>query len=304
MSSCLRRTSVASLLILGSCCSLLADNGGLLARAERAVKYGSGDQRTAVAEELSRAGYRDPSLQPALRGAMTDRERVLQTLENLRQLEELDRPTIPAGVAERARRILRDPIFSPPPNGQTVGEWLAERIGDFLSWLARLTSGFAPSAEALDNVLTWVGFIAAGAAVAVAVIVVLLRRRASVSASAMSRREIGDHEYTRASSREWLRLADESASLGNLKVALRYLLLAALARLDEAGVIHHEPGLTNGEYVRRVRSRDAARFAHLPQLVLAYDGAWYGAHQVTAELVRKAREYFGHVDAACEEIAR
>ncbi len=304
MWSCWRRTFGASLLLLSSCCSLLADNGALLQRAEKALTRGSQSEQAAVAAELDRAGYRNFALQVAVRGGKTERQEALRSLKSLQQLERLGKPPIPAGVSEQTRRILQDPVFAPPSSRQTLGEWLLDRINAFLRWLTRLTADLAPSAAALDNVLTWVGFIAAGIAVAMAVTVVVLRRRGIHSTSIRRHSDEGDHEYTQASSREWLRLSDESAALGNLNSALRYLLLAALARLDEAGIIRHEPGLTNGEYVRRARSRDAARFAHLVPLVLAYEGAWYGAGHVTAEQVKAVREHFGSVDAACAEIAR
>ncbi|GMV35875.1 MAG: hypothetical protein AMXMBFR61_03830 [Fimbriimonadales bacterium] len=304
MWSCWRRTFVASLLLLSTCCSLLADHGELLQRAERALTHGSQSERVKVATELIEAGFRDPDLQAALSGDSAKRDEALRTLMNLRRLDRLEMPPIPAGVSEQTRRILQDPVFAPPSDRRTLGEWLAERIQRFLQWLASLTSRLAPSAAALDSFLTWVGFVAAAVAVAVGVTVVVLRRLAAVEASAKGHRAGGNHPYTQASSREWLRLADESAALGDLRAALRYLLLAALARLDEAGIIRHEPGLTNGEYVRRARRHDAARFAHLQPLVLAYDGAWYGSGHVTAEQVHEAREHFERVDAACQEIAR
>jgi len=304
MWTCWRRTFVASLLLLSSCCNLLADHGELLRRAELAVTEGGRTERTAVAKELDQAGFRDPALQAALSSDSARREDALRSLKELQQLERLEEPPIPANVLVETRRILRDPVFAPPSSRQTLGEWLVERLGSFLQWLARLTSGLAPSAAALDSVLTWAGFLAAAVAVAVGMTVVTLRRRALSDAG--SKRPAGHegHEYTQASSREWLRLSDEALAAGNNRSALRYLLLAALARLDEAGIIRHEPGLTNGDYLRLASSRGAARFSHLSPLVLAYEGAWYGSGQVSAEQVGEARKHFGRVDASCEEMAR
>jgi hypothetical protein len=84
---------------------------------------------------------------------------------------------------------------------------------------------------------------------------------------------------------EWLQLARDLASQGDLRLALRALYLACLASLAERKLIVIAKCKSNRDY-----ERELSRRAHaLPGLldlfhhnVLVFDRVWYGLHEVTA----------------------
>jgi len=105
--------------------------------------------------------------------------------------------------------------------------------------------------------------------------------------------------------------AAERADVGDHRTALRYLFLATLLSLQEHGILELQPGLTNGEYLRRVTTgaresdalSDSALWA-LQQLTDAFDRAWYGHAPVDAAAYARYRELANHVlDALGSSVA-
>lgn len=74
------------------------------------------------------------------------------------------------------------------------------------------------------------------------------------------------------------------------KRAVRLLYLASLKRLANAGLIRFEPGKTNRQYQRELRSPDCSnRFASLGRV---FEYAWYGDFPVNEQLYLQAAEEY------------
>lgn len=74
------------------------------------------------------------------------------------------------------------------------------------------------------------------------------------------------------------------------KKAIRLLYLASLKQLTDSGLLHWEPGKTNSEYQRELRT---TRFtAHFSSLGYYFEYAWYGDFPVNEQLYQQvARTY-------------
>ena len=92
---------------------------------------------------------------------------------------------------------------------------------------------------------------------------------------------------------EWLRLAEEKIEAGEFRLAMRAFFLATLAHLGERKLLAIRRTKSNGDYVRelvmRARDRDELR-GRFDDSVRTFDWAWYGWHEVTAELLAQFRE--------------
>ncbi len=95
----------------------------------------------------------------------------------------------------------------------------------------------------------------------------------------------------------WLRLAARSLDDRNFRAALRAFYLANLAWLGRRELLTIHPGKTNREYEIELR-RKARSLAEARRLfsvnVAAFERAWYGLHEVTAD---DAAEFRRRVDA-------
>jgi hypothetical protein len=95
----------------------------------------------------------------------------------------------------------------------------------------------------------------------------------------------------------WLRLAARSLEERNFRSALRAFYLANLAWLGRRELLTIHPGKTNREYEIELR-RKARSLAEARRLfsvnVAAFERAWYGLHEVTAD---DAAEFRRRVDA-------
>jgi hypothetical protein len=84
----------------------------------------------------------------------------------------------------------------------------------------------------------------------------------------------------------WLDLAARSLDERNFRLALRAFYLANLAWLGRREFLTIHPGKTNREYETELR-RKARSFAEARRLfsvnVAAFERAWYGLHEVTAD---------------------
>ena len=133
-----------------------------------------------------------------------------------------------------------------------------------------------PNLELLAQLGEFILYAALGIAllvIAAAVIGALARRaRRSPPAPAASpaQAEVQIEEATR------------QAEIGDMRAAMRHLYLAALAVLDERGVLRFDPALTNREIARAVRPRPELEGALMPVIDL-YDPVWYGHKTISAE---------------------
>ncbi|MGH9656514.1 MAG: DUF4129 domain-containing protein [Bryobacteraceae bacterium] len=88
---------------------------------------------------------------------------------------------------------------------------------------------------------------------------------------------------------EWLRLAREYRSKGEIRLAVRAMYLSNLAYLGARQLIAVQKSKTNGVYERELflRAREGALMASFSSANRIYERAWYGFHEVTAESIEQ-----------------
>jgi hypothetical protein len=114
------------------------------------------------------------------------------------------------------------------------------------------------------------------------------RPRPAAAALTAVRLDADDLTADRLPEESWLELAARSLAEGNFRFALRAYYLANLAFLGRAQWITIHAGKTNREYQLELR-RKARAFAEARELfaanVAAFERAWYGQHDVSADEV-------------------
>lgn len=107
--------------------------------------------------------------------------------------------------------------------------------------------------------------------VAVAVVVYLMRTM-QVQPRTL---DTPDDEEDPRTSADAQSMANARESERDYRNAIRYLFLALLLSLDERGLIHYDPTLTNREHLRQIREN--TRLADLLRpVVTTFDDVWYG----------------------------
>ncbi len=186
-------------------------------------------------------------------------------------------------------------------SGDTLWRWMAalvaglaagvvtflssSRLGNswarlWLSVLAGLVVGslFFESLGALGTtveVLGAVGLVVAAVAVALFFSGV---GRASAPARPRSISELAT--VLGMSAGEARRKAEDAASVGEYRLAIRYRCLAVLLTLDEAGMLHFDRAATNREYLFRAQG---ALHDELQPLLDRFDAIWYGGAPTNEE---------------------
>ena len=97
---------------------------------------------------------------------------------------------------------------------------------------------------------------------------------------------------------EWLKLANEMLAKGDLRLALRAFYLATLAHLAAREIVSIARFKSNRDYQAEVnrRARGAAELrTAFTENVGAFDRAWYGLYEVTAEGVAEFRSNFERI---------
>lgn len=88
----------------------------------------------------------------------------------------------------------------------------------------------------------------------------------------------------------WTKLGRELLERGDLRLALRAFYLASLAHLAGRGLVRIVRSKSNRDYERELQRR-GSRLQGLPELfgdnVNAFDRAWYGLHEVNAEILTR-----------------
>lgn len=201
-----------------------------------------------------------------------------------------------AGQLRQLDNVLRDPRFHQHPNAVQAAEaWIGGRVTQLLTFLAHHISFGGMNRYPILNAVVAIAFLLLVAGVAI------LIARAAMHKSAIS---MGASEQQTAvvSPMAARQRASEMASVGSYREAFRYLFLATLLELRDAGSIQLRPGDTNREYVfslgsdaGTLRQRDA-----LVALVDEFDRVWYG-HQA---LTRAEYERCASLAASVAEPAR
>jgi hypothetical protein len=190
--------------------------------------------------------------------------------------------------------------------------WTLERagkaIGNLLRWIFGKMTFEDQAGTAPAHALSW------GIYVAIAVILILagllvariLRARhkkpqaAAVAVAVPVRLEDEHVTPDRLPEDQWIEMAESCMRERNYRLALRAFYLANLAWLGRREWIAIHAGKTNREYERDLRRR--ARELTEPrglfsQNLAAFERAWYGLHEVTAEDVAMFRERNGRMKA-------
>lgn len=76
----------------------------------------------------------------------------------------------------------------------------------------------------------------------------------------------------------------------NLRLAVRLMFLIALKNLDNKKVLHYNEHTTNAEYVRELWGTE--HYHHFFQLARAFEYAWYGKFEISAENFSRIEQHF------------
>lgn len=123
----------------------------------------------------------------------------------------------------------------------------------------------------MSPVLAQLIFLAISIAVVVAALF-FLARGLDLSRAQLPTEQAEQDPTTASQARD---LALESETVGDYRAAIRYLYLASLLMLDERGVIHYNPTLTNREHLRQVANNPQLHDLLRP-VVQTFDHVWYG----------------------------
>ncbi len=207
----------------------------------------------------------------AVRSAVNDPAPALERLRALRAA--VAAPPATAAAADRAR--MRDLLNRPPfVEGQSpFWEQARQQIADLLDRLLQ---------EAGRGLVGQRDPVAlAGGALAVVVILFLLwnLRKSGVSEAAVPG---GDGDKAATSAAQAVGRAQQLATAGDYRSAVRELYLATLLLLDERGRLRFDHALTNREYLKAA-GREPALAAALAPVVETFDRIWYGFERVSPQ---------------------
>jgi hypothetical protein len=198
---------------------------------------------------------------------------------------------------------------------RTAAVAIGRLVSKVFDWLDRLRSklGFRRTGVnssgfglGLTNVLMYTLMAVAGCIAAVLLYRLWKgrrRRRVDVQAEAVAAQpDLRDENIVADQLPEdgWLKLAREMMDRGELRLALRALYLASLAHLGDRELIRIARYKSNRDYERELRWRARA----VPDLqdvfaenVSIFDRVWYGAHDVTSDLLAHFQQNFERIRA-------
>ncbi len=201
--------------------------------------------------------------------------------------------------------------------GHTLADWarsVRDWVRNIVEWLNK---HFAPKPKPGEEdavhgfdwpgLLRWFAYaLLAFAAAALALLVVRLwrqgwRRSQVIRAEVVAARpDLNDENVTAAHlpEDEWLKLAGELLTRGDLRLALRAFYLATLAHLAAREIVSIARFKSNHDYEtevnRRARGRSELRAAFSAN-VSAFDRAWYGLYEVTADALAQFQSNFERI---------
>lgn len=103
----------------------------------------------------------------------------------------------------------------------------------------------------------------------------------------------------------WLTRAGELAANGDYRPALRALYLAALALLADRRMVIPARSKTNGDYrneVRRHRQSCPSLPGVFTDLIMIFEGVWYGAHPANADLYERTRLLLQEIETTFSQV--
>jgi len=171
--------------------------------------------------------------------------------------------------------VLRDSRFHPSRNPvQRLFDWVGGQIDRLLNAINRFLEGFVPGSPSasLSSFVFAILFLVVVVASAVLIARAVLHRAVIAPAALDEAQE----PRTSVAAKERV---DRHLAESDYRLALRYLLLATLLRLQDLGALRLRPGLTNREYLRdleRELERAGELAAPMGELMEAFDRTWYG----------------------------
>jgi hypothetical protein len=195
----------------------------------------------------------------------------------------------PAQVEEEPEAKAAEPDAS-PSWWQRFKDWLRKKLDEWSRREPREVHQREPTWEGGGNWLAGILLILAIAAAVVVAAWVILRRaerrgRAPAEAEVISTGETESPESAGALARPpegWAHLADGLAARGRFREAARHLYLAVLSHLHREGAIDYDASLSNWDYLRRFKGKDAWR-ASFRELTFRFDWAFYGHAELGAD---------------------
>jgi len=202
-------------------------------------------------------------------------------------------------VRQVIERILARPEYQPPPETfiQRALEFVGRILLRIVSWLlkplewlvdriSRATPEMSPSARWL--VVGVLSFL---------LLLLLLHIFYLLAGSFESRRRVrrtGDVSEATQDPLSLVEQAKKIAAAGDYREAVRLLYVAALLRLDRAGLLSYDPSRTNWEYVEALRTNPiAAPFREFTRIA---DRAMYSSTPVKADDFAQAERLFGKIE--------
>lgn len=212
--------------------------------------------------------------------------------EVIHRLESLDAALNPPNHAgwqpselKQLDSVLGDERFHPHLNPiQGAEQWLHEQLSRLLRLLPHPASLGPPSVNRVEIVIMAVIFLVLVAGAAVLIARATIARTAATAAMPGSEEDAVTPDLARD-------LAQRNERAGNYREAVRYLFLATLLGLRDAGLLQLRPGDTNREYLRSLAQslQEPARHQALADLVDEFDYVWYGHRPVTAQDYERCR---------------
>lgn len=187
--------------------------------------------------------------------------------------------SVPAARLAALDTVLRDPRFHPIQTPfDRLGEWLQSLYRRLLQALDHALQPGSPS-----SLVPAVLLLALVAGVAV-----LLARGAL--GRLVVERSADEERVTPSTPESAMDRAEECASAGRYRDALRFLFLATLLQLQGVGLLELRPGRTNREYLQDLRASSAGSDEPLRALTDTFDAVWYGHRHIDEAGFRAARE--------------
>lgn len=189
---------------------------------------------------------------------------------------------LPGGASEAAKKILASPNYS--SQSPTYENWLS-RAFNRIHWLQikwpRLK--IKPPVLGFDwstvTVVAW-GLIIGLVAALLITAIVLFRR----SHAFRRRAALGDEGEADANSEGWLERAEEWASKGDYRRAIRCAYIAGLLHFDTAHIARFDRTETNWQHLDRIERSPAVPpdVSYRPQTKV-FDNVWYGMRPTSRE---------------------
>jgi hypothetical protein len=203
---------------------------------------------------------------------------------------------------------LRVKPLTPPERVEAALFAVADAINDLMrtlrKWLDRLRPARAPRQSAPGSTAVAALVFALVVVVVLSVLVIRRRRLAAALPAGEPQRPLSfrrDEDPLSRGTSEWERHAAELAAARRWREAIRAWYHAVLVSLFRHGLLHHQKGRTNWEYVARLEPGLAWR-PEFMELTSLFDREWYGRRtsdaEALAECARAARSLLAAVRGA------